>query len=188
MGLPQTGRVLLAGLALLDLTGAAPGPEPIRFNTHFEGGSLGRVEPIGEAAFRCHIRGQQDERGRNRQASWYCFRIDGARGREVTLVLTDFVGEYNGRPGAVPMGPDILPVASDDGESWRPIADVRWDDRAKEATIRIRPRGTASGLRISRPTHPGGWPGCSSRSTAAKKPGSRSSASRRRAGTCTSSR
>jgi Zinc carboxypeptidase/Cytosolic carboxypeptidase N-terminal domain len=129
----------LAALALFALTGAAPGPAPIRFNANFEGGSLGRIDPIGEAAFRCHARGQQDERGRNRQANWYYFRIDGVRDRELTLVLTDFVGEYNGRPGAVAMGPGILPVASDDGENWRPIADVRWDDRVKEATLRIRP-------------------------------------------------
>jgi hypothetical protein len=131
--------VLLGGLALLALTGAAPGPTAIRFNTNFEGGSLGRIDPIGEAPFRCHVRGQQDEHGRNRQANWYYFRIDGARDRELTLVLTDFVGEYNGRPGAVPMGPDILPVASDDGEHWQAITDVRWDDRAKEATLRLRP-------------------------------------------------
>jgi hypothetical protein len=129
----------LPALVLLALAGAAPGPAGIRFNTNFEGGSLGRIEPIGEAAFRCHVRGQQDEHGRNRQANWYYFRIDGARDREVTLVLTDFVGEYNGRPGACPMGPDILPVVSDDGETWRSIGDVRWDDRAKEATLRIRP-------------------------------------------------
>ncbi len=115
------------------------GPAPIRFNTNFEGGSLGRIEQVGEDAFRCHVKGQQDEHGRNRQASWYYFRIDGAEGREVTITLTDFVGEYNGRPAQLRMGPDILPVFSDDGEHWTPIADVRWDDRAKEATIRLRP-------------------------------------------------
>ena len=53
--------------------------------------------------------------------------------------MTDFLGEYNGKPGACPMGPGILPVASDDGEHWRPISEVTWDGRAKEATIRIRP-------------------------------------------------
>jgi hypothetical protein len=133
--------LLIALLAGLGLTGAAPEPAPIRFNTHFEGGSLGRIEPVGDAAFRCRVKGQQDEHGRNRQASWYYFRVDGARGREITLTLTDFVGEYNGRPGACPMGPDIRPVCSDDDEHWRPIADVRWDDRAKEATLRLRPGG-----------------------------------------------
>src|SRR5262249_8866885 len=103
--------------------------------------SLGRIEPVGDVAFRCRVKGQQDEHGRNRQASWYYFRVDGARDRKITLTLTDFVGEYNGRPGACPMGPDIRPVCSDDDEHWRPIADVRWDDRAKEATLRLRPGG-----------------------------------------------
>jgi hypothetical protein len=37
------------------------------------------------------------------------------------------------------MGPDIVPVISDDGEHWRPIADATWDDRAKEATLRLQP-------------------------------------------------
>jgi hypothetical protein len=134
-------RILLAAILPLALTGAAPEPAPVRFNTNFEGGSLGRIEPDGDAAFRCHVAGQQDEHGRNRQANWYYFRIDGARDRELTITLTDFLGEYNGRPGACPMGPDIRPVASDDGEHWQPIADFRWDDVAKEATIRLRPDG-----------------------------------------------
>ncbi len=131
-GRPRLGGVF-AGLGLLALAGAAPGPGPgaIRFNTHFEGGSLGRIERLGEDGFRCHVKGQQDEAGRNRQASWYYFRIDGARGREITLTLTDFVGEYNGRPGACPMGPEIRPVLSEDDEHWTPIAAARWDDRAR---------------------------------------------------------
>ncbi len=133
---PRLG-VIFAGLGVLALTGA--GPTAIRFNTNFEGGSLGRIERVDETSFRCHVKGQQDESGRNRQASWYYFRIDGARDREISLTLTDFLGEYNGRPGACPMGPGILPVASDDGEHWTPIAETRWDDRAREATLRIRP-------------------------------------------------
>jgi hypothetical protein len=126
---------LLAGAA----AAAEAEPAPIRFNTNFEGGSLGTIEPLGAATFRCHVKGQQDERGRNRQANWYFFRIDGVRNRALTLILTDFLGEYNGRPGACPMGPDILPVASDDGEHWQAIADMSWDDRGKEATLRLRP-------------------------------------------------
>ena len=177
------------GLGFLVLTGARAGPAPIRFNTNFEGGSLGRIERVGDDAFRCHVKGQQDEHGRNRQASWYFFRIDGAKGREVIITLTDFVGEYNGRPGAVPMGPDILPVSSDDGETL--------DDRSRTSAGTIAPRrrrsgfgpaGTPSGSPISRPTRPGDWPGCSSRSIAATTPGSRSSASRRWGATCTWSR
>ena len=65
--------------------------------------------------------------------------MDGVRGRDLALTLTDFVGEYNGKPGACPMGPDIVPVFSEDGEHWRGVPEVTWDDRAKEATIRLRP-------------------------------------------------
>ena len=130
---------LIAWTGLLAGAAAASEPAPIRFNSNFEGGSLGTIERLGETTFRCHVKGQQDERGRNRQASWYFFRMEGVRDRAITLILTDFVGEYNGRPGACPMGPGILPVVSDDGEQWQAIADVSWDDRAKEATLRLRP-------------------------------------------------
>src|SRR4051794_22718628 len=75
--------------SLLALMGAAPEPAPVRFNTNFEGGSLGTIERLGEATFRCHVRGQQDEHGRNRQASWYYFRLDGVRGRDLTITMTD---------------------------------------------------------------------------------------------------
>jgi hypothetical protein len=137
---PPCFRLSMAAcFGLLAMTGAAPEPTPILFNTNFEGGSLGTIEKRGEATFRCHVRGQQDEHGRNRQANWYYFRMDGVRDRELTLTLTDFVGEYNGRPGACPMGPDIVPVYSEDGERWRGIPEVAWDDQAKEATLRLRP-------------------------------------------------
>ncbi len=123
------------------LAGAMPaqGAEPIRFNTNFEGGSLGTIETTGEGSFRCRVKGQQDERGRNRQASWYFFRMEGVLGRDLMITMTDFVGEYNDKPGACPMGPDIVPVWSVDGEHWRPVPSLAWDDRAKEATIRLRP-------------------------------------------------
>src|SRR5688500_1089969 len=75
---------------------------PVTFNTHFEGGSLGRVEKLSPTEFRCHVEGQHDERGRNHQASWYYFRMDNVRGRDLTVTLTDFVGEYNDKPGACP--------------------------------------------------------------------------------------
>ena len=41
------------------------------------------------------------------------------------------------------MGPDIVPVWSVDGEHWSPVPSVAWDDRAKEATIRLRPESDA---------------------------------------------
>lgn len=128
-----------AGTLVAAAAAGAGGPDPVRFNTNFEGGSLGTVERLGEGAYHCRVRGQQDEHGRNRQASWYYFRVDGVGGRDLSLTLADFVGEYNGKPGACPMGPDLVPVYSEDGEHWQGVPEVTWDDRAKEATLRLRP-------------------------------------------------
>ena len=135
--------LMFAGIFLLltPTSASAADPEQIRFNTNFEGRSLGTVERMGEGVYRCRVKGQQDEHGRNRQASWYFFRMDGVRGRDISITLTDFVGEYNDKPGACPMGPDIVPLISDDGEHWRGVPEVTWDDRAKEATIRLHPKG-----------------------------------------------
>ena len=140
--LPPRHRLSLIVACASTLVSAAAGagePDPVRFNTSFEGGSLGTIERLGEGAYRCRVKGQQDEHGRNRQANWYFFRMDGVRGRDLALTLTDFVGEYNGKPGACPMGPDIVPVYSEDGEHWEGVPEVAWDDRVKEATIRFRP-------------------------------------------------
>ena len=140
---PLLRPVLLSLVLLLTSTAPATRPaaedRPITFNTNFEGGSIGRIEKLSPTRFRCHVAGQHDERGRNRQASWYFFRMDNVRGREITLTLTDFVGEYNDRPGAVPAGPDIIPVFSDDGRTWRHFSAGEWDDAKKEMTLTFRP-------------------------------------------------
>lgn len=140
---PFPGLMVAWACLLLAPAARAGDPETVRFNTDFEGGSLGVVERTGDGSFRCRVKGQQDEHGRNRQASWYYFRMDGVRGRDLALTLTDFVGEYDGKPGACPMGPEIVPVYSDDGEHWRGVPEVTWDDRLKEATIRLRPERDA---------------------------------------------
>ncbi|MBI4326410.1 MAG: hypothetical protein HY674_14270 [Chloroflexi bacterium] len=123
------------------MTVVAQDARPIVFNTSFEGGSLGKIESLGEGAFRCFVEGQHDERGRNRQANWYFFRMDNVKGRDIALTLTDFIGEYNDKPGACPMSPDIVPVFSNDGEEWQHFAGMRWDNERKEATLNFRPTG-----------------------------------------------
>src|SRR5262245_15742969 len=130
--------LLVAAVGGVGFAGAAE-PDPVTFDTNFEGGSLGTVERVDDATYRCRVKGQQDEHGRNRQASWYYFRMEGVKGRELTITMTDFVGEYNGRPGACPMGPEILPVWSSDGQNWQSVPSMSWDSQAKEVTIRLRP-------------------------------------------------
>src|SRR5215204_5910082 len=105
MGRLAAGSGLVGPLVVLSLLTslamAQPARPPVLFNTSFPGASLGKVEVVGEDRFRCHVEGQYDERGHNRQPSWYFFRMDGVKGREIVLTLTDFIGEYNDRPGAV---------------------------------------------------------------------------------------
>jgi hypothetical protein len=112
----------------------------ITFSTAFEGGSLGRIEKIGETNFRVHVLGQQDERGRNRAATWYCFRMDHVQHRDLTVTLTDFVGEYNDVPGSCPMNDKIRPALSEDGKTWSHAVDMTWDNEKKEATLRMKPQ------------------------------------------------
>lgn len=120
---------------------AVPELSPVRFNTAFESGSLGKIEKLGETEFRLHLKGQQDARGRNRQATWFSFRLDDVAGRELTLRFTSFKGEYNDRPARSPTGEWYRPVFSNDGESWQPVAAARWDEAADELTVTFKPRG-----------------------------------------------
>ena len=128
----------LAGLVAGMLGVWAQGAPPVTFHKDFPGGSLGRVEEVASNHFRCHVEGQADERGRNRQATWYYFRIDDARGRDLTLTLTNFVGEYNDRPGAVAMSAETIPVFSHDGEHWQHFPTLAWNNLTKEATLQAR--------------------------------------------------
>lgn len=130
---------LLGGVGFQAARVQAQAPAPITFNTNFEGASLGKVEAVGEGQYRLHVPGQYDERGHNRQATWYSFRMDGVRGKDLILTLTDLVGEYNDKPGAVAMNADTVPVFSPDGHQWRHFPAMEWDNERKEATLRLRP-------------------------------------------------
>jgi hypothetical protein len=128
----STAFLALLGSALSGLSAA------ITFHKDFEGGSFGRIEQVSSNHFRVHVQGQSDQRGRNRQATWYFFRTDAARGTELTISLTNLVGEYNDRPGAVSMNAETIPVFSHDGEHWQHFRAMAWDNVAREATLRIR--------------------------------------------------
>src|SRR5207249_162539 len=127
---------LVLGIALSSAIPAQTA-SPITFNKNFEGASLGKIDHTGEAQYRCFVEGQHDERGRNRQANWYYFRMDGVQGRQIMLTLTDFIGEYNDNPGACAMNADTIPVFSDDHEHWQHFPAIDWDDQKKEATIQF---------------------------------------------------
>jgi hypothetical protein len=133
-------------VALSGCAGLAGGAEvtpvvpPVLFNTAFESASLGRIEKLSETEFRLHLRGQQDARGRNRQATWFAVRLDQIAGRELTLRLTAFKGEYNDRPANAPAGAWYRPVYSYDGETWEHFVDAAWDVEKDELTLALKPR------------------------------------------------
>ncbi len=121
----------------------------ISFHTNFEGGNLGPVETVAMGHYRCPVRGEADHEQRNRQASWYYFRVDGARGQALTLDLTHLLGEYNYQSGVHAVTARTRPVYSVDQRTWHHFteSELRWDDARKELTIQITP--TANRLWIA---------------------------------------
>lgn len=136
--LRSLSTAVLGGLCLCQLAVSAV-PQPVTFDTGFEDASLGRIEVMGANEFRLHVEGQNDERGHNRQANWFYFRMDHVAGRELTLTLTDLVGEYDDHPGTVALGPATHPVFSSDNEHWDYFSTVGWDNGRKEMILKCRP-------------------------------------------------
>ena len=110
-----------------------------RFNTNFEGGCLGKIETVGTNEFRCYLPGQSDERGRNRQVSWFYFRMDNVAKKSLVLTFTDLAGEYNDKPGSVSMDKEDQVVISYDQKNWTYLPSGEWNDEKKEFTLRITP-------------------------------------------------
>jgi hypothetical protein len=104
---------------------------------------LGRVERLGPAEFLCHVAGQADEKGRNRQVTWYYFRLEGAKDREVTITLDDLRGEYDFKPGGIGITDQSPPVVSTDGRTWCHLPTMTFDKEKERATFRVTPETDA---------------------------------------------
>jgi murein tripeptide amidase MpaA len=111
----------------------------LKFTTDFEGGSLGKVVRVTDTHTRCVLDGEVDQDGRNRQVSWFYFRIDGAPDSELIIDFTDLEGEYNYRPGNWSITPDTLPVYSYDGLHWTHAAKKSWSAVASIMRLRMKP-------------------------------------------------
>ena len=105
-------------------------------HSDFEGGSIGKVEQVAPAHFRCALKGETDQDGRNRQANWYYFRVDGAAGRDLVIDLVNIPGEYNYRPNRGSVTKDTPAVYSYDGKTWRHFESFEYD--ASEPRMRLR--------------------------------------------------
>ncbi|MDO5565191.1 MAG: M14-type cytosolic carboxypeptidase, partial [Planctomycetia bacterium] len=136
--------VILCGLAIYFLVTAVwlPGQEtrpPVRFNTNFPGAAIGKIEYLGNETYRCAIDGQYNQFGRNRQATWFCFRLDDAKDRAMTIRLTNLKGEYNNRPARGDWSKE-RPVYSYDQVHWTLMEDVTWDAASGEFSFSITPK------------------------------------------------
>jgi hypothetical protein len=111
--------------------------------TDFEGGSLGKVQQVSPSHLRCGVKGEADQDGRNRQASWYYFRVDNLPRAAVTVDLVDIMGEYNYRP-ANAVTRHTRPVYSYDQRTWQHFRDseVEWDEKEPRLRLRFTPRET----------------------------------------------
>lgn len=109
-------------------------------HTNFEGGSLGQAEMLSSTHYRVSVKGESDQDGRNRQANWYYFRVDGAPVRPLTIDVVDLPGEYNYRPNRGAVTGDTPPVISYDGQKWEHVAEFEYDAEEPKLRLRIRPK------------------------------------------------
>jgi len=114
--------------------------KPVSVRADFEGGALGKVERVSETHFRCGVKGESDQDGRNRQANWSYFRVDGARDQALTIDMVDLPGEYNYRPNRGAVTGDTLPWYSEDNRHWRPIEAAEYQPETPLLRVRLTPR------------------------------------------------
>lgn len=101
------------------------------------------MEIVAPDHLRIGVAGQADQHHRNRQASWYYFRLDHlAPGKAVTIDLVDLLGEYNFKSGTHAVTKDTRPVYSTDNQTWTHFSDaeVSWDEKEPHLTLRFTPR------------------------------------------------
>ena len=120
----------------------------ISIQTNFEAGNIGKLETVSENHVRCAVTGETDQDGRNRQPSWFYFRMDGIAGREITVDLVGLEGEYNYRPHDGRGLRNMRPVYSYDQKNWKHFESVEWID--KPATSRLRFRAAGKQIWIAR--------------------------------------
>ncbi|MBM3723960.1 MAG: hypothetical protein FJW40_00845 [Acidobacteria bacterium] len=134
-----------ARVAVWDVAGNGAFVNPTRraglsARADFEGGSIGRVEAQGERGLRLALAGDKDQDGRNRQANWYYFRVDGQGAQPVTLDLVDLPGEYNYKPNRGAVTADTPPVISYDNQTWSHVETFEYDAAEPRMRLTIQPR------------------------------------------------
>ncbi len=126
------------------LTTIAWGAE-LKITANFSGGKLGLVQRVSPWHWRVGVKGQSDQDGRNRQANWYSFRVDGARrGREIVIDLVDLPGEYNYEKNQGAVTRDTRPYWREKGEkaAWTEV-EGDYDPSEPKWRLRFNPKGSS---------------------------------------------
>jgi len=112
----------------------------LKVSTDFAGGSVGQVSQVSPLHLRIGVKGQTDQDGRNRQASWYSFRVSGVpKGAEVILDLVDLPGEYNYEANRGAITKDTKPFWREGKKPWA-MVQGDYDGDEPKWRVRIRPR------------------------------------------------
>ncbi len=99
----------------------------LAISADFEGGSIGKVRRLADHHYQCALEGETDQDGRNRQATWYYFRVDCVAGQEVTIDLVDLAGEYNYKRNLGGVTGLTPPVFSYDRKVWQRLTAVEYE-------------------------------------------------------------
>jgi hypothetical protein len=115
---------------------AIPVLAAIGVNADFEGGSIGPCRSVAENHIECALEGETDQDGRNRQATWYYFRLDAPAARELSIDFVELSGEYNYRPTAG-LNAETPPVFSYDRKAWRHPTTIEYESKTPRVRIRF---------------------------------------------------
>lgn len=112
----------------------------ITVTADFEAGSTGKVEWLSGNHMRCTVAGEADQNRRNAQPSWFYFRLDGVAGRDLTIDLTGFGGEYDLKPDPGDWARTMRPFYSYDDRTWHAFKTSAWAPETRTIRVRIKPR------------------------------------------------
>lgn len=108
-------------------------------SANFEGGQIGACETVADRHLRCRVIGETDQDGRNRQASWYYFRVDAPGSGALTVDLVDLPGEYNYKPNRGAINKDTVPLVSYDQQTWKAVDSFEYEPSEPRLRIRLTP-------------------------------------------------
>ncbi|MCZ2155054.1 MAG: hypothetical protein LC114_14330 [Bryobacterales bacterium] len=115
-------------------------------NTSFDSAALKSSEWVSPTHLVATVQGQADAAGRNYQPSWFYFSIDGLdepamKGREITVDLAGFEGEYNFRPHDGSAHRNVHPAYSFDNVHWRNFETTEWLEHPSRIRVKFKPEG-----------------------------------------------